>query len=152
MTKLAHRNTDQYDLVGRFRQHGQSDIYFDGRIMRFESIGPFNSELIRAVGMAMRDLLDEVRPTGLWAEIVWFRGSTLIAPEVLPALQELIENLAKEGLLSAAIAIVATDEVDGLSLILPPYAAIYARSHRHFKTFARLEDADAWVNARLTDT
>ena len=150
MTKFAHRNTDQYDL-GRYRQHGRSDIHFDGKIMRFESMGPFNKELIRAVEMAMRDLLNEVPPTGPWAEIVWLRGSALIAPEVLPAMKGLIENLTDDGLVSAATAIVATDDVEGLSLMIPPYAAIYVASHRHFDTFGSMEDAEAWIHVRLAD-
>jgi hypothetical protein len=151
MTKLAHRSTDQYD-VGRYRQHGRADLSFDGVIMRFESEGPFNRELIRAAGAAMRDLLSELPPNGAWGEIVWLRNSALIAPEVLPALQELIEDLTHEGLVSVATAIVAADDVEGFSLMIPPYAAIYAANHRQFEVFERLEDAEAWMHDRLAAT
>jgi hypothetical protein len=148
MTEIVRRNTDQYH-VGRFRQHGRTELSFDGTIMRFESSGPFNRELMDAASMAMRDILNELPPVGPWAEIICLRGSALIAPEVLPALQELIESLADDGFASVATAIVAADDVEGISLMIPPYAAVYAAMGRPFNTFESLGDAESWIQDQL---
>lgn len=146
MAKLARRSTEQYDL-GRFHPHGRADVSFDGTLMRFESTGPFNRESIIATGMAMRELLAECPPPGAWAEIVRLHGSALIAMDVLAALEELIDGLAREGIASKATAIVAASDIDGFALMVKPYAAIYAARNRPFAAFATVEEAEDWIAA-----
>jgi hypothetical protein len=144
MDKLARRSTEQYDL-GRFHPHGRAEVSFDGTLMRFESTGPFNREMIVATGMAMRELLTECPPAGPWAEIVRLHGSALIAMDVLPALEELIDGLAREGIASKATAIVASSDIEGFALMLTPYGAIYASRQRPFAAFATVEEAERWI-------
>ncbi|MES2317755.1 MAG: hypothetical protein V4631_09700 [Pseudomonadota bacterium] len=83
MTTIARRSTDQYK-VGPFPVHGQSALAFDGTLMRFESTGPFNRELMLAAEMAIGELVAEIPPSGPWAEIVRLHGSALIAMDVMP--------------------------------------------------------------------
>ena len=148
MKKIAYRSSEQYS-PGRFRQHGLTEMWFDGRLMRFESTGPFNQELIVAAGMGMRELLAEIPPPGPWAELTLIHGSALISREVLDATRTLIEQLKRERLTSVALALVAGPEVDGARLMVPEYAAVQGDSGRPFKAFMQMAEAEEWVAAHL---
>ncbi len=145
---IARRSTDDYGY-GRFRPHGSTEVSFDGRIMRIESTGPFNAELIVAAGMAMRDVLKEVPPTGPWWELVRLHDSALISMEVLPALEKLIIDLRQEGLRSEGTAIVAGLDVDGFKLMIRPYLAVYAAKGNRVKVFASYAEAEQWIESKF---
>jgi len=148
---VARRNTDDYPL-GRFRPHGSVEVSFDGRIMRFESAGPFNAELMATAGLAMRDVLKELPPAGPWWELVRLHGSALISMEVLPALEKLIVDLRNEGLQSEGTAIVAEQDVDGFKLMIRPYLAVYSANGRTAEVFANYAEAEQWIESRLQGT
>jgi hypothetical protein len=148
MPKLARRHTEQYDF-GQFGVLGHSDISFDGKIMRFESTGPFNRELMLAAGIAIRELVTECPPAGRWVEIVRLHGSALIAMDVIAALDDLITSLASDGIASAATAIIAPSNTEGLSVMIKPYAAVYAAHSRPFAIFATADEAEAWIELQL---
>jgi hypothetical protein len=148
MASIARRSTGQYDF-GTFSPHGHADISFDGRIMRFESTGPFNRELMVAGGIAIRELVAECPPKGPWAEIVRLHGSALIAMDVIAALDELITSLASEGIASTATAIIASSGTEGLNVMIKPYAAVYAAHARPFATFAVQAEAEEWIALQL---
>jgi len=145
---VARRNTNDY-RPGRFRPHGSAEVSFDGRIMRIESTGPFNAELMVAAGQAMRDVLKELPPTGPWWELVRLHGSALISMEVLPALEKLIVDLRQEGLKSEGTAIVASEDVDGFKLMIRPYLAVYASNGHQAEVFSNYVEAEEWLESRL---
>lgn len=142
------RTTTDFEQ-GRFRQHGRASVSFDGRIMRFESTGPFNAEHIKAAERTIRDLLREDPPHGPYFDVIRLHGSALIAMDVLPALEKLVENLLSDGLLSSATAIVDEEGVEGFKLMYPPYAAIYAAHGHPVRSFTSYAEAEAWLATLL---
>ena len=144
----ATRHSRDYD-VGMFKPHGSADISFDGRIMRFESTGPFNAELVVATGMAMRDLLEQCPPQGPYFELIRVHRSALLAMNVLPALEKLVADLSAAGLLSAGTAIVDEHGLDGFKLMFLPYAAVYAGYGHPILSFTDYAGAEAWIEGQL---
>ena len=51
-----HHCTDQF-ASGEFKPHGQVEMWLDGNILRYDAVGPFNRELVRAIAQAQHEVM-----------------------------------------------------------------------------------------------
>jgi hypothetical protein len=150
MDSGAKRNTDQF-AAGQFRPHGRVDIWAEGNVMRLDAIGPFNKEVVIALGATWNSLFDDMPVHGPFANIITLRRSVVVSQEVLDAFGEFLHANNRAGRGASAVAFVVAPDVEGRSLMLPMFAATYAAAGREFAAFATDAEADVWVRAKLKE-
>lgn len=147
-TLQSKRNSAEF-ATGVFRPHGHVDIWAEGSVVRLEARGPFNREGVLAMGLAMRDLFACVPIGGRFGDILVMHESLMASPDALAAFEDFLQAMSQAKTAPLAVAYVAAPEVEGRSLMLPIFAAIYARHGRRFAAFEQLAEAEAWVRAQL---
>ena len=150
MEQDFRRNTDQF-ATGPFRPHGQVEIWSEGNVMRLDATGPFNKEVVIALGATWNSLFDEMPVNGPFANIIVIRRSVVVSQEVLDAFGEFLRANNRAGRGASAVAFVVATEVEGRALMLPMFAATYAAAGRRFAAYETEAEADAWVRERLAD-
>lgn len=146
----AKRNTDEF-AVGPFRPHGSVEVWAEGNVVRLDAVGPFNKELVVALGATWTSLLTELPLHGPFASITVVHHSVIISQEVLDAISQFLRANTKAGQGAGAVAFVVAPDVEGRSLMLPMFAETYAAAGRQFAAFETEAEADAWVRARLKE-
>lgn len=151
MRQESKKSTDEF-AVGPFRPHGRVEIWAEGNVVRLDAAGPFNKEVIIALGATWRSLFAELPRHGEFASITVVRHSVLISQEVLDALGEFLRANTKAGQGAEAVAFVVAHDVEGRSLMLPMFAETYAAAGRNFAVFATEAEAEAWVRTKLQES
>ncbi|MCX7146942.1 MAG: aldehyde dehydrogenase family protein [Sulfuritalea sp.] len=113
--------------------------------------GPFNKEVVIALGATWNNLFDEMPVHGPFANIIVLRRSVVVSQEVLDAFGEFLHANNRAGRGASAVAFVVAPDVEGRSLMLPMFAATYAAAGRLFAAFETEAEADVWVRARLKE-
>lgn len=142
------RHSDDF-ATGAFPPHGRVELWAEGSVVHIEARGPFNREAVLAVGRAMRDLFAD-RPVGrVFADILVMRDSLVASPDALVAFEQFLAAMSAADFAPQVVAYVVAPEVEGRSLMLPLFSAIYARHGREFAAFEGMAEAEAWVRERL---
>lgn len=134
--------------MSRFTPHGKLTAHVAGRVLYFESTGPFNVEMIDAVVRAYRPLLQQLADGGPYGHISVFHRSMLATPDTLHAFNELLAEWRRSGLAPVANAYVAADEVEGRNIMMPVFAKVFA-GFGPFRDFRHIDEAEAWVTDAL---
>jgi hypothetical protein len=142
-----HR-TDEF-AQGAFQPHGLVEVWLDGRNLRYDAVGPFNRELIRAIAKAQHDIMLAAKARGPCVEIVTIRESALVTPDGLAELAAILQDVNHQGLAPLAVAYVMAPDVEGASLMAPVFRKRYQDQGRVFQVFETLEDAQTWALALL---
>lgn len=121
-------------------------------MVRLDADGPFNKEVVIALGTTWRSLFAELPRRGAFASITVVRHSVLISQEVLDALGDFLRANTEAGQDAGAVAFVVAPDVEGRSLMLPMFAETYAAAGRRFAAFATEAEAEAWVRDRLQES
>ncbi len=135
----------------RFPAHGRIAAHPVGRIVYFDSTGPFNIEAVAAMREAYTPVMTAMAVDGAFGHVTVFHGSMLATPEALAALAALLAEWRSAGIMPVANAYVAGPEVEGRDLVLPHYAAAFGPSSP-LRLFDGLADAKVWVEAALAGT
>ncbi|MBK9235398.1 MAG: hypothetical protein IPO19_04735 [Rhodoferax sp.] len=138
-----HR-TDEF-AQGAFQPHGLVEVWLDGRILRYDAVGPFNRELVRAIAKAQHDIMVAAKARGPCVEIVTIRESALVTSDGLAELAAILHDVNHQGLAPLAVAYVMAPEVEGASIMAPVFRSRYQSQGRVFELFDRLEDAQTWA-------
>jgi hypothetical protein len=133
-----------------FRPHGRVEFWTEGSVIRILAEGPFNSEAVKAVGMAMRDLFSGMPKSPRFADLLEFRGSLMASPDALATFADFLRAMSMAGTAPLAVAFVVAPEVEGRSLMLPIFAKLYDEHGRDFAAFETEERAEAWLRERLS--
>jgi hypothetical protein len=148
MNPGTKRSTNEF-AAGPFRPHGSVEVWTEGNVVRLDAVGPFNKELVVALGATWTSLLAELPLHGPFASITVVRQSVVISQEVLDAISQFLHANAKAGQGAGAVAFVVAPDVEGRSLMLPMFARTYAAAGRQFAAFTTEAEAEAWVRATL---
>ncbi len=148
-TPPERRSIDDY-AHGLFRPHGQVELWLEGSVLRIVAEGPFNREAVQAVSRAMHDLLAGVMPGKPFAVLLEMRVSLLASPDALAAFEEFLRTMSGAQIAPKVVAYVVAPDIECRSLMLPLYAAIYARHQRLFAAFETQAEAEAWLRTQLT--
>lgn len=134
----------------RFEPHGRITAHLAGRILFFETTGPFNAEVVEAVVRAYEPLVKSVAGTGRFGHISVFHRSMLATPDTLEALNLLLGEWRQSGFAPIGNAYVADDSVEGRNIMMPVFAKVFEGFGR-FRDFHRIADAEAWIAELLAD-
>lgn len=127
---------------------GNVTAHIAGRVLFFESTGPFDGEVVEAVIRAYQPLLQRLADGGPFAHVSVFHGSMLATPAALDAFDQLLGEWRRSGIAPIANAYVAAADIEGRSLMMPIFASVFS-GFSPFREFDRLEEAEAWVRQRL---
>lgn len=141
-------STDQFQ-PRYFRPHGRVESRVYGNLVIHEAIGPFNLEIIEAIGTVLRELLLSMKQQGRWGQVIVFKKSALTSPDTLAALKAYTTQRRNEDLAPTATAYVLDPSVEGANLMTAPFRHVYSESTEQFDIFSAEADAIAWVKAQL---
>lgn len=134
------------DITGtRFAPHGDFTIWTQGDILYYEVAGPFNLEWVRALGEARQRIIEQWKPQQRVGAIVHWRHSALMSPEALEAYEAGFTQFKQRSRGAAALAWVASAEVEGMRLLSQRFHAIFESTITNFQMFDTMEPARAWV-------
>ena len=148
MTQEPRRSTREA-AEGYFKPHGLVEIWLEGNVLRYDAIGPFNRELVRAIALTQGDIMMTAKARGPCVEIVTIRQSALVTPDGLDELAVILGEVNQQGLAPLAVAYVIAPDVEGASLMAPLFYRRHREQGRVFKLFDRIEDAQTWADALL---
>lgn len=143
-----HHTTDEF-AVGDFKPHGLVEMWLEGNILRYDAVGPFNRELVRAISQAQHEIMLAAKARGACVEIVTIHESALVTPDGLAELALILQDVNQQGLAPLAVAYVMTADVEGANLMAPLFRKRYQDQGRVFQIFDRMEDARVWAQAQL---
>lgn len=148
MTEPPRHSTDQFS-DSDFRPHGLVEVWLEGNVLRYDAVGPFNRELVRAIAQAQHDIMVAARAAGPFVEVVTIRASALVTPDGLAELALILNDVNQQGLAPLAVAYVMAADVEGASIMAPVFRRRYEDQGRVFQVFKELEDAQAWAQTLL---
>ena len=146
---VAAINTNQF-APGKFAPHGLVDASFTDDILRVEACGPFNLEVMQALGELRMALADRLQAAEHFAHMLIIRGSSLMSPEAYECYRK--ERSAAYGRVihyPCATALVAGPEVEGWSLMAPRILEVYKADGVPYRVFADETKAFAWLGGEL---
>lgn len=136
--------------TAQFRQHGRVDMYMDGDILVYDAVGPFNTEVLDALAVAQLGFLKQAAlGARRWGSIANFRVSAMTSPDGLARYASLMKAPKPPEFQAQATAFVFGPDVEGGRIMLGHYRRIYEEIGRPFACFDTLDEAKAWVRARL---
>jgi len=147
MVTPTFRSTD-HGPATPFRIHGRVDFELCPPLLSTLAVGPFNQELVTALGKLAFEVYREMSASGPWMELVRFEESALAAPEVLRSFGSVLVQLAAQGLGPKAVAYVLDPEVEGTLLMAPLFAQSFAGAGILFAHFPSEPEARAWLEAQ----
>jgi hypothetical protein len=136
--------------MARFTPHGELSAVICGKVLYFESVGPFNAEVVDAVVRTYRPVLAQLADAGPFAHITVFHRSMLATPDAMQAFAGLLAEWKRSGLAPIANAYVAGVEVEGSAIMLPMFARAF-EGFGPFRGFQQLDAAEDWVGAALRE-
>lgn len=134
--------------MARFTPHGELSAQICGKVLYFESVGPFNAEVVDAVVREFRPVLARLADAGPFGHISVFHRSMLATPDALASLAALLAEWKQSGLAPIANAYVAGEAVEGRGIMLPVFARAFD-GFGPFRGFHHLDEAEAWIAAAL---
>ena len=137
--------------TGPFRPHGRIEIWAEGNVVRLDAAGPFNREVILAMGTTWRALYSGMSEDEPFAGIVSIHHSLMASQEVLDALRDFLVANTAEHHASRVVAWVVPADVEGASLMMPRLARVLTEAGRNFRTFDNEAAAEAWVREQLRE-
>lgn len=134
--------------MSRFQPHGMITTHIAGKVLYFESTGPFDAEVVDAVVRAYQPLLQRLADGGPFGHVSVFHQSMLATPGALDALEGLLVEWLRSGLAPVANAYVAADDVKGRDVMMPTFARVFS-GFSPFRDFRAVDDAERWITDSL---
>ena len=141
-------STDGY-AQSRFSLHGRVLVETEGALLLNVAEGPFNRELVLALGSLLATRIPEMQAQGDWVLLAVIRHSTLATDEALVAFTDMLRHIAATGRAPRAVAHVTPLDVEGVGLMDEPMARCFAAAGIPFAGFREEPPARAWLAGRL---
>lgn len=143
-------STDGY-AQSRFPLHGRVVVEAEGSLLINFAEGPFNRELVLALGSLLAARIPEMQAQGPWVLLAIIRHSTLATDEALASFTTLLQQIVANGLAPRAVAHVTTPEVEGVGLMDAPMERCFDTAGIPFGSFREEAPARAWLAQVLRD-
>ncbi|MDL5033420.1 hypothetical protein QRD43_16010 [Pelomonas sp. APW6] len=141
-------STDGY-AQSRFPMHGRVWVQTEGPLLLNVADGPFNRELVLALGSLLATRIPEMQAQGPWVLLAVIRHSTLATDEALAAFTDMLLHIAAAGRAPRAVAHVTASDVEGVGLMDVPMARCFEAAGIPFACFRDELPARAWLAGRL---
>jgi hypothetical protein len=143
MTDILSTDDVNYQL---YRPHGRVEIIVKGDIFHLCATGPFNEEIIAAVGSIESDIIAELMKNhGHWSEIIVFKKSCITTPETLEMLAEYLTGLKNKDIAQQKSAFVLPDDIEGSHMMASMYKSLYKKAEINMKVFNNTDEALTWL-------
>ena len=143
-------STDGY-AQSRFPQHGRVVVEAEGPLLINFAEGPFNRELVLALGSLLSARIPEMQAQGPWVLLAIIRHSTLATDEALATFTTLLQQIVAGGLAPRAVAHVTALDVEGVGLMDAPMKRCFEIAGIPFAGFREEAPAQAWLAQALRD-
>ncbi len=132
-----------------FCPHGRLEFTSKESIIHIDAIGPFNQEVIEAVGRIEPKMLHEItKKYGSWSEIIVYQNSCVYSPEGLLALEKYINQLSMNKIAPKKSAFVISEDVEGQGMMGFIYSALYKRCAINMCVFKNEQEALIWLGQK----
>lgn len=138
-------NTDSYAKT-RFPMHGRVEVVSEGAFLLNYAEGPFNRELVLALGSLLGASTPEMAAQGPWVLMAIIRHSALATDEALTAFAGLLKQVVASGRAPLAVAHVTAADVEGFGLMDGPMTRCFEEAGLPFSVFRDEAQARAWLN------
>lgn len=135
---------------GKFLPHGLVNVRHAEDILRVEARGPFNVELMQALGQLRRALAEKLRSSARFGHMLIIQGSALMSPEAFDRYRD--DRTAVYGTeirFPCAHALVVGADVEGWELMASRIQEIYRSDGVPYRVFAGEAEARAWLLAEI---
>lgn len=132
-----------------FSPHGEIALWYEDRILHYDAMGPFNTELVDALALAQKEFLQHINPQGPWGSIAVFKNSAIMGPDTLARYEGMMSAPKPPGKTPVATAFVMGPDVDGHRLMRPLFERIYRHIGRPFIAVETLDEGRRWVLAQI---
>lgn len=133
--KIQKLKSDDH-AKSRFAPHGKIEMWPEGAVIYYDIRGPFNLEGIKAFGRTMAVLLKNWQPAGPFATYSHWHGSMLTSADALEVYGHMLEVSRAHFPTELVNVWFVPDEIEGRSIMLPKWQALYAASGYPLEIFA----------------
>ncbi len=141
-------STDGY-AQSHFTVHGRVQIEVRWPWMLNIAEGPFNRELVLALGPLLSVHFPALQAQGPWVLLAVIRHSTLVTDEALLTFTTLLQRIVAAGVAPRAVAHVTGEEVEGVGLMDEVLERCFVSAGIAFANFREEGPARAWLTAQL---
>ncbi|MBB2485814.1 hypothetical protein H5407_11340 [Mitsuaria sp. WAJ17] len=141
-------STDAYAQT-RFPLHGRVQIVGEWPFLLNHSEGPFNKELVLALGQLLAAQIPALQARGPWVMLAIIGYSTLATDEALQTFAGMLQRLSATGLAPRAVAHVTSPEVEGAGLMDEAIARCFDTAGIPFASFSEEAPARDWLQSQL---
>jgi len=145
---MIHKNTDGF-AERNFRPHGRIEMWTEGAVVHLISEGPFNREVVIALGKLANEIYASIAPGTRFVNINQIRTSLMGTPEALEMLENHLKSLSAAPVHPLLHVWVVGAEVEGHHLMLPVIQAVFARANRPMMVFDNLQAAESAAREAL---
>ncbi len=141
-------STDAYAQT-RFPLHGRVQIVGEWPFLLNHAEGPFNKELVLALGQLLATQIPPLQAQGPWVLLAIIGYSTLATDEALDTFARMLQALSASGMAPRAVAHVTALEVEGAGLMDEAMARCFDAAGIPFASFREEPAARGWLEAQL---
>lgn len=131
------------------RAKGEVVYRIEGRVLRTNATGPFNSELVAAIPHDINDLLIKLTQQGKWGQIVTFERNAYTTPAGLAEFTEYLKSRYQNSVSKPVTALVFGPQVAHGREMAPDYFKCYDQEGVECCIFEDFSTAQVWVKSKI---
>ncbi|MBP6008892.1 MAG: hemerythrin family protein [Rhodoferax sp.] len=131
------------------RAKGEVVYRIEGRVLRTNATGPFNSELVAAIPHDINDLLIKLTQQGKWGQIVTFERNAYTTPAGLAEFTEYLKSRYQNSVSKPVTALVFGPQVAHGREMAPDYFKCYDQAGVECCIFEDFSTAQVWVKSKI---
>jgi hemerythrin-like metal-binding protein len=121
----------------------------EGRVLRTNATGPFNSELVAAIPHDINDLLIKLTQQGKWGQIVTFERNAYTTPTGLSEFTNYLQSRYQNSVSKPVTALVFGHQVAHAREMAPNYFKCYDQAGIECCIFEDFSTAQVWVKSKI---
>lgn len=147
MPKLL--NVTDLSHATEHRAKGEVMYHIEGRVLRTNATGPFNSELVAAIPHDINDLLIKLTQQGKWGQIVTFERNAYTTPAGLIEFTQYLKSRYQNAVSKPVTALVFGPQVAHGKEMAPEYFKCYDQAGVDCCIFEDFSTAQVWVKSKI---
>ena len=147
MPKLL--NVTDLSHATEHRAKGEVMYHIEGRVLRTNATGPFNSELVAAIPHDINDLLIKLTQQGKWGQIVTFERNAYTTPAGLFEFTQYLKSRYQNAVSKPVTALVFGPQVAHGKEMAPEYFKCYDQAGVDCCIFEDFSTAQVWVKSKI---
>ena len=146
------RSTTEIVLKGPFKAHGEIKYKTEGRMLLTKATGPFNTEIVSAIPLAIQEMVAKLVRQGKWGQIIAFQKSALCSPSAIDNFAAYLKRTYTNPDTNPVVALVFAREVEGGLLMAPKFEKCYQDAGVQCDSFEDYATAFNWVESKISQT